>query len=248
MKDSATSFLRFFLTVAAVFTATATLFAAELDPAYPATFGWGTVLVSQRGPIAKDSYDPAQLTFQNGKYIITSGEDVELNFRILLKNGKTYGQYVSALKQANAEKMKTYKEDFMQLRVWVSHDYDGNQLYEKWPEKLDDKPVWHQLMKVETGIENALDWNGSQVIWSNIQEASGKLQQFLSYAKPGYRIYFMTVAGFIRDAPELRYYDNQLLRWMTPIQYVETWPLAASTVEIVAGPEADAEADDEDEQ
>lgn len=212
--------------------------AAELDQGYVKAFGWGSICVSERGMPVKDRFDASLFTYQQGKFMVTAGGDKEINLRSILKDGKTYGHYLNALKKANAEKMKTYKEDYTRYTFWVSHDYEGQQLFDTWPTSLSMVPKWAvPTFKVESGLTTGTAWNGSSCSWQNISEASGKLRMFLEQAKPGWRIYVNHEAGFIRTAPELKYWDKDVLRYVTPIQYVSTGPLAACTIEVMAPPE-----------
>lgn len=213
-------------------------FAAELDPGYVNSFGWGNIAVSERGFPAKDKFDASMYTYSEGKFMVSPGAGTQLNLRSLLKQGKTYGQYVSALKQANKDKMKTYTEDYARYTFWASHDFEGKQIFDVWPTKLGDLPKWAlPLFKVETGLTTGMAWNGSACSWQEMNEASGKLQMFLERAQPGWKVYVINEAGFVRTAPELKYWDRDQLRYVTPIQYVSTGPLAACTIEVAAAAE-----------
>lgn len=212
--------------------------AAELDQGYVKAFGWGSICASERGMPAKDRFDASMFTYQQGKFMVSAGGDKEINFRALLKDGKTYGHYLNALKKANADKMKTYKENYTRYTFWVSHDLEGQQIFDTWPTSLNMTPKWSlPLFNVESGLTSGTVWNGSACSWQMINEVSGKLRMFLEHAQPGWRIYVNHEAGFIRSAPELKYWDKDVLRHVTPIQYVSTGPLAACTIEVMAAPQ-----------
>lgn len=212
--------------------------AAELDKGYVKAFGWGSICASERGMPVKDRFDASQFTYQQGKFMVTSGADKQLNLRSFLKDGKTYGQFLSALKKANAEKMKTHRNDYMRYTFWASHNLEGQKLYETWPTSLSTEPKWDlPLCKVEADPSNGLSWDGSSCSWQMINEASGKIMLFLQYAQPGWRLYVTHEVGFVRTAPELKYWDKDVLRYVTPIQYVSSGPLAACTIEVMAPPE-----------
>jgi len=58
------------------------------------------------------------------------------------------------------------------------------------------------------------------------------LISWMTKARPGWKLYIVHVAGYTREAPELKYYDKAELRWMIPLEYVDTEPLAVATVEV----------------
>lgn len=206
--------------------------AAELDPAYVKAFGWGKICVSDKGFPAKASFDASLFNYKDGKFVISSGGENGINYRMLTKDGKTYGFYINKLKQANAQKMKTFRGNFHRVLIFVSHDEDGKQLFDKWPTKLSDQPQWNPMMKVEQDIETAVNWTGAAATWDDICQFSGQLGRWLKDAKPGYRVYIMDMVGFTRDCPEEKYWDKDQLRDVIPIEYVSAEPVAACTVEV----------------
>jgi hypothetical protein len=208
------------------------LISAELDPAYLKNFGTGIILASSKAFPAKDKCDMSLYDYSGGKFNIIAGENVELNFRILLKDAKTYGFYVDQVKKVNAKKLRTRTGDFMRVYFHVSHE-NGSEVSKTWPKTLSEKPDWKPLFTRETDITDEMSkWTTSGIDWQGIMSTTSALQDWLHDARKGYKIYMYVVAGFVRESPEDQYWDESLMKYMVPIEYVESEPLAACTIEI----------------
>ena len=222
----------FLLTVIiAVFSSTI-LLSQDLDKGYITAFGWGSIAVAQERAPAFATYEPNLFHFRDGKFFITAGEDVDLHCRFLLLGGKTYGQHLAALKKSTAKKVATRKKDYIRTLFYVSHDESGAQLYTQWPASRTDLPKWKEIGVDETEFTPAVDWNSSRFALLEKQADFTSLISWLKRARPGWRIYIVHVAGYRREAPELKYYDKAELRYMTPLEYVDTEPLSVATVEV----------------
>ena len=208
------------------------LISQDLDKGYVSTFGWGGIAVAQEKAPAFGTYEPGIFHFKNGKFFITAGEDVDLHCRFLLAGGKTYGQHLNALKKSTAKKAATQKSDYIRTLFYVSHDEAGAQLFTKWPSSLSELPQWKEIGSDEINFAPATDWVSSRFTLSEKPSDLYSLITWLKKARPGWKIYIVHVAGYRREAPELKYYDKKELRYMIPLEYVDTEPLAATTVEI----------------
>ncbi|MBI5473189.1 MAG: hypothetical protein HY961_12670 [Ignavibacteriae bacterium] len=208
------------------------LLAQDLDKRYVSTFGWGTAAVSQAKAPAFAEFDASIFHHKDGKFFITAGEDVELHSRFLLKGGKTYAQHLAALKKSLGKKVATHKADYIRTLFYVSHDEAGAQLSTQWPSSINDVPKWKEIGADEINFTPAADWVSSRFTLSEKQADFTSLISWLKKARPGWKLYIVHVAGFTRDAPELKFYDKAELRYKTPLEYIDTEPLAVATVEI----------------
>ena len=204
----------------------------DLHKGYVSTFGWGTAAVAQAKAPAFAEFEANLFHYKDGKFFITAGEDAELHCRFLLKGGKTYAQHLAALKKSAAKKVSTLKKDYIRTLFYVSHDEAGAQLYTQWPTSMNDLPKWKEIGVDEISFSPAADWVSSRFTLSEKQSDFTALISWLKNARPGWKIYIVHVAGFTREAPELKYYDKSELRYMTPLEYVDTEPLAVATVEV----------------
>ncbi|MCK9425915.1 MAG: hypothetical protein M0Q21_07760 [Ignavibacteriaceae bacterium] len=208
------------------------LISQDLDKGYVNAFGWGGIAVTQEKAPAFATYESNLFHFKDGKFFITSGEDVDLHCRFLLKGGKTYGQHLNALKKSTGKKVATLKAEYIRTLFYVSHDEAGAQLYTQWPASMSDLPEWKEIGEDEINFTPAADWLSSRFTLSEKQADFTALISWLKRARPGWKIYIVHVAGYTRDAPELKYYDKAELRYMIPLEYVDTEPLAVATVEV----------------
>lgn len=208
------------------------VFAQDLDKGYISAFGWGTAATAQEKAPALAQYDAALFHFQGGKFLITAGENQDLHCRFLLKGGKTYAQHVAALKKATGKKTATLKSEYIRTRFYVSHDEAGAQLFSSWPSGIADLPKWKEIATNETNLAPAADWMSSRFSMMEVQADMTALLSWMKKARPGWKIYVLHTAGYRREAPELKYYDKAELRWMTPLEYVDTEPLAVATLEV----------------
>jgi hypothetical protein len=208
------------------------LAAQELDKGYVSAFGWGTAAVAQERAPAMGQYEPALFRFQNGKFLMTAGENQDLHCRFLLKGGKPYGFHLSAVKKSSGKKTATLKDEYIRTRFYVSNDELGSQLYTAWPSGPNDLPAWSPIATNEINYAPAAGWVSSR--FSMMEEPSdmASLISWMKKARPGWKIYIVHTAGYRREAPEAKYWDKSLLKWMIPLEYVDTEPLAVATVEV----------------
>jgi hypothetical protein len=208
------------------------LFSQDLDKGYVTAFGWGTAAVSQDKAPAFGEYEPGLFHFQNGKFLIAAGGDGDLHCRFLLKGGKPYSYYMNALKKSTAKKAATMKGEYLRTKIYVSHDEAGSQLYTAWPANMNDLPKWKEIATNEADYAPAADWVSSRFSMMEDQSEMTSLISWLKKARPGWKLYIVHFAGYKREAPELKYWDKSLLKWMIPLEYVDTEPLAVATVEV----------------
>jgi hypothetical protein len=204
----------------------------DLDKRYITTFGWGAAAVSQDGAPEFSNYEAGLFRFSNGKFLITAGEDQDLHCRFLLKGGKTYGQHLDALKKSTAGKAATLKDEYIRTLFFVSHNEAGSQLFTTWPAGINDRPKWKEIATDEIDYAPAADWVTSRFSMMEKRSDLASLISWITKARPGWKLYIVHVAGYRREAPELKYYDKSLLKWMIPLEYVDTEPLAVATVEV----------------
>lgn len=208
------------------------LISQELDKRYISTFGWGGIAVTQEKAPALDTYESNLFQFKDGKFFITAGEDAEIHCRFLLKGGQTYGQHLTALKKSTGNKVATLKGEYIRTLFYVSHDEAGAQIYTQFPTSMDELPKWKEIGVDEINFTPAADWVSSRFTLSEKQSSLTALISWLKRARPGWKMYIVHVAGYTREAPELKYYDKTELRYMIPLEYVDTEPLAVATVEV----------------
>ncbi len=208
------------------------LLSQDLNKGYVSTFGWGTAAVAQEKAPAFAEFEPGIFHYKDGKFFITAGENVDLHCRFLLKGGKTYAQHLAALKKSAGKKVSTLKAEYIRSLFYVSHDEAGAQLYTQWPSSKSDLPKWKEIGVDEINFAPAADWVSSRFTLSEKQADLTSLISWLKSARPGWKMYVVHVAGFRREAPELKYYDKAELRYMIPLEYVDTEPLAVATVEV----------------
>ncbi len=208
------------------------LFAQELDKGYVAAFGWGTAAVAQEKAPALAQYEPELFRFQNGRFLITAGENRDLHCRFLLKGGKSYSHHMNVLKKSTGKKSATLKDEYLRTKFYVSHDEAGSQLFTAWPAGINDLPAWKEIASNEINYSPAADWISSRFTLMENQAELSALVSWMKKARPGWKIYIVHTAGYRREAPELKYWDKSLLKWMIPLEYVDTEPLAVATVEV----------------
>jgi hypothetical protein len=206
--------------------------ASSLDPNYIKNFGWGKVIVSDKAAPAFEKCDMSIFDYRDGVFYIKGGSGAAMHGRTLIRDGKTYAYFLNKLEQSNPEKLKTRTETLTYYHVWVSHDMDGNKLYNKWPSNVTEEPHWQSLDKFTyTTDSTTLARNGGVIPWSKF-ERSWRLKQWLENAKPGYKIYINQTVGYEREMPEARYWNQNAGRWMNPTESVYSEPLAGATIVI----------------
>lgn len=220
--------------VFAMVMAASVVMAGNPDQAYITNFGWGKMIFSDKDFPAFAKCDLGLFNVKNGIFQITGGDDVNLNCRILLKDGKTYGYYINKVKQANPKGMSTFKYNFIKYSIYFSHDGAGNQLYRTWPTGLTKNPGWTEYSYIEDTPgedDEMMGWNSNAILPKNLPAGT---QSWIKDARIGYRAYFLVTVGYVRDATEQKYWDKSLLKWMVPIEYVGQEPVAAGSFEIAA--------------
>jgi len=70
---------------------------------------------------------------------------------------------------------------------------------------------------------NAMDWEG---------DFKTDLSGWLESAKDGYKIYAIATVTVEREAIEHKYWDKDVLQWVTPLEWVRSEPIAAATMEV----------------
>jgi hypothetical protein len=206
--------------------------AQDLDKGYITAFGWGGIAVTQDHAPTLSNYEAGIFHFSGGKFLITAGEDQDLHCRFLLKGGKTYSQHLDALKKSTAAKAATLKDEYIRTLFYVSHNEAGSQLFTTWPVGINDRPKWKEIATDETNYAPAAGWMSSRFSMMEKRADLTALISWITKARPGWKMYIVHVAGYRREAPELKYWDKSLLKWMIPLEYVDTEPLAVATVEI----------------
>lgn len=224
-----TSFLMIFCVTVLLSTQ---LLAQELDQGYIKAFGWGGIAVTQEKVPAFEKYDAGLFHFKEGKFLITAGKDVDLHCRFLLKGGKTYGQHLAALKKSTGNKVATLKNEYIRTLFYVSHDKNGAQLHTDLPASISDLLKWKEISADEINFASAADWSSSRFSLLERRADLYSLISWLETARPGWKIYIAHTVGYRREAPELKYYDQAQLRYVIPLEYVDTEPLAVATVEV----------------
>lgn len=204
----------------------------DLDQGYIKAFGWGAAAVAQEKAPALAQYEANLFRYQGGKFLITAGENQDMHVRFLVKGGKTYAQHLGALKKSTGKKLSTLKSEYLRTHFYVSHDEAGSPLFTTWPAGMADLPRWKEIATSETRFAPAADWVSSRFSMMEEQADMTALISWMKKARPGWKIYVLHMAGYTREAPELKYYDKSELRWMIPLEYVDTEPLAVATVEV----------------
>jgi hypothetical protein len=206
----------------------------EPDPAYMKAFGYGSLIASGGGWLDYGHYDPSKVEFKDGTFFIQGGDAGTLNLRAILPKGKTYGPCLAQFKKSNPDKLKNHKQDLIIWRIWISHDYSGKSLLEKWPAKNtvpDSSPYFTHTPNL---TNEAKSWTGSGCNWED--ELKADLITWLKMAKPGYKLYIINTVGFVRNCPELARVGQNVgtgvIETQVPIEYVTAPPIVSCTVEI----------------
>jgi hypothetical protein len=211
-------------------------FAQELDPQYYSVFGAnGALVYSSKAFPQKTSYDATLFDYKDGKFYIKAGSGASLYCRFILPKGKTFSDYLNKVKKDNAEKMKTRKGDYAEIRYWVSHDDRGIPLAKNaWPSSKNDEPKWAEA-KLRTWVElndETVKWIGFGTDW--VDDFKRDLSGWLESAKDGFKIYALATVTVEREAVEHKYWDKNQLQWVIPLEWVRGEPIASATL-IVKG-------------
>jgi hypothetical protein len=229
--------MKIFLSVTAVLIfLNITSIAQDLDPQYYSVFGAnGALLYSSKALPQKASYDAALFDYKDGKFTIKAGSGASLYCRFILPKGKTFSDYLNKVKKDNAEKMKTRKGDYVEIRYWVSHDDRGIPLAKNvWPSNKNDEPKWAEP-KLRTWAEltdETVKRTGNGTNWEG--DFKRDLSGWLESAKDGYMIYALATVTVERQAVEHKYWDKSKLQWIIPLEWVRGEPIASATL-IVKG-------------
>ena len=232
MKRQAKSIIILFVMVFLIL-----LSAATLDEAYLKTFGWGTILVSDVEYPSKSSMNLSIHDFKKGKngiftFSIKGGGDAKLYLRSLLKDGKSIGYNVKKTKDANPEKMKTFKENAYGISLWAEYTFTGEKMInkdDKWPEKISEIPTWLPFYGASfTPSEKSFGWTTFGYNWD--KNADFVIEDWLKNAKSGYKIYAVARAGFVRDIPATKTWDSVNERWTYTSEIIYGSPLAAAKI------------------
>jgi hypothetical protein len=211
-------------------------FAQDLAPQYYSVFSTnGALVYSSKAFPQKDSYDASLFDYKDGTFYVKAGQGASLYCRFILPKGKTYSDYLNKVKKDNADKMKTRKGDYAEVRYWVSHDDRGIPLAKNtWPANKNDEPKWAEA-KLHTWVElndKTLQWAGFGTDWKD--DFKRDLSGWLESAKDGFKIYALATVTIERQAVEHKYWDKNQLQWVIPLEWVRSEPIASATL-IVKG-------------
>jgi len=204
-------------------------YAVDYDKQYSETYGTGVIVVSDKGLPLRNKFDKSQIEFKKGISYIKSGDGANLNFRAFVKDGKDFNYYLSKKKKEyKADKIVAGSEK-MVVTFWVSHSAGGEKQIEKWPVKLEDGEHLDdtaRLGSVSYDLSDSMDYKDLGSDWEHILHGfDGDLQNWISNAKPGYKIYMsLNISLIVNDK-----WDPINQKWIT--LYCQTAPLASGTVE-----------------
>jgi len=169
----------------------------DFDSNYLKQFGWGSICISDKGLPSRKSFDPSFFNYKKGVFYLKADPSTTLNVRFLYKNGKTLGQHIES-EQTRFKKSDLVKDSAgVVLRIWTSHDINGNLIDKGWTNKLEDKPKWEELGSYGgLANENMLKTVCDAFDWGEISGEIGWLKQWMQIAKPGYKIYLAVLGTF----------------------------------------------------
>jgi hypothetical protein len=205
----------------------------ELDKGYTNAFGWGSICVSKAGYPSKSAYNSSQFEFTNGKFYVDAGGTI--NLRAICPKGKNYDDLLKEFNLKHKEFSKMTEEQ-VYWKIYSSHDFVGNILFEKWPSNSEDmlhanKPLCFITYNTTSGIR---EWNTSGVNWEDTEGNDMKIDvgNWLSSAKPGWQLYILHTVGFRRNCPENKFWDYNQGREVIPIAFEMAKPFAITIVEV----------------
>jgi hypothetical protein len=209
-------------------------FSQDLNSQYYSVFGEnGALVYSSKAFPQKTTYDAALFDYKDGKFYITAGSGASLYCRFFLPKGKAFREYLSKVKKDNAEKMKTRKGDYVEIRYWVSHDERGVPLAKNtWPSNKNDEPKWASA-KLRTWVElndEVAKWTGFGTDWED--DFKRDMSGWLEKAKDGYKVYAVATVTVEREAVEHKYWDKDQLKYVTPLEWVRGESIASATLEV----------------
>ena len=205
----------------------------ELDPGYSKAFGWGSICVSKAGYPSFSNYNASQFEYDGSKFYVNKGGTICL--RSILPKGKTYGDLLKQFNNKHKEFSKKTQEQIY-WKIYSDHDFAGNVLYEKWPS--DPEVMLHNNNPLNfstfNGEGDARNWNSSGVDWDDTEsnDLKSEVGFWLSQAKPGWQLYIFHTVGFLRNCPELKFWDYNQGKEVIPIAYEMAKPFAYTIVEV----------------
>jgi hypothetical protein len=219
--------------------------AQDPDPGYTKAFGAGSIAASAAGYPELTKYDPAQFEYKDKKFFIET--DGHLELRAILAKGTTIGKAVTQMKKERGANLKYKQSEFMSFRIWASFDQGQDQTKGKpWPTKLADVPEWGSpIADVQFDVTTeSQSWTSAGARWDNIKSDMSILHR----AQIGHKFYVVFSVGYRYKTPGGQMeskWDDVLHRFTQQkslglVGFVYGPPLAASTIEIGAGPDQSA--------
>lgn len=206
---------------------------SEIDQGYINAFGWGSICVSKAGYPQKTFYDESQFEFREGKFFVDPGGTI--NLRAMCPQGKKYNDLLTQFNNKHKEFGKM-TEEFVCWKIYSSHDFVGNVLYEKWPSDPEvmlhnNNPLCFMTFNTTSGIR---DWNTSGVDWNDTEnnDMQRDVGNWLSAAKSGWQLYVFHSVGFRRNCPENKFWDYNQGKEIIPIAFEMAKPFAVTIVEV----------------
>ena len=206
------------------------VYAMDYDKQYALTYGTGTIIGSYKGLPLRDKFDKSQIEFNNGKSYIKGGVDATFCFRAFLKEGKDYNYFMNLKKKGYDLKKIVEGSERIAVTVWASHSFRGDKQMDVWPTKLIDGEHLDNGAKlgvIYLIISEVMDYKDTGADWNNIKtNFDGAIENWLIYAKPGYKLYLSLNIGFVLNTE----WDPINQKWNT--MWCQSEPLAAGTMEI----------------
>ncbi len=207
----------------------AQLLAAE--DSFVETFGWGKALISEKNSVGSKGFDAKIFDYSDGVFKINGGKKAQMNMRFLNRNGIKYAAALDALKQSNAQAVKTWKKDIICTFIWVSHDVDGRRIETTPPLNDLERPQWNYYDAIYSVYDDNIGQeNTSVLLWEKLLRDRAPFTRWLVEAKSGYRVYIRNTVGFTRDKTESKTYDERSSSWKIPTEDIFAAPLSGSTI------------------
>ncbi|MFZ2959811.1 MAG: hypothetical protein WA705_23275 [Candidatus Ozemobacteraceae bacterium] len=170
------------------------ILAADLDPAYVSTYGWGSLLVSAKGFLEKAKYDPAQIEMKDGAFLVPASSPFHL--RLLGKDGVLFKDRFARLEESIVGGTEEIVEsEMLHLSIWTSHDEKGNLNPGTWPLAISELPEWNSFAEVSYYAGNLLDLNTGGYRWDELIRLCPKLPIWLGTAPKDAKLRLIIRAG-----------------------------------------------------
>lgn len=203
--------------------------AAELATGYIDAFGWGKIAASSVGYPPKAEFKADMFDYRDSRFYISAAEAGNLNIRAFVKEGKTLGHFAEIVKKQAGNKVANRNRDVSKVIFWASHNKDGEAVAKTWPDSLNKLPDWYSLEeKSFLCADEVCGWNS--LGWKP-ENAEVEMKLWLKAVKPGWKLYVAFFAGFEREMPEAKYFDEAVGAYKNPTEDVISEPIAAGTIE-----------------